>query len=66
MQILPNLINALELPVGCRVVSTECHGVSFWANAGRIDVDLANGTRKVFFVKVLSKEVGKNMVHGEF
>jgi protein-ribulosamine 3-kinase len=48
------------------VVSTKCHGVSFWANAGRIDVELADGTPKAFFVKVLSKEVGKNMVHGEF
>jgi fructosamine-3-kinase len=48
------------------VVSTECHWVSFWANAGRIDVELADGTPKVFFIKVLSKEVGKNMVHGEF
>lgn len=54
------------LPKSCRVVSTECHGVSFWANAGRIDVELADGTPKVFFLKVLSKETGKNMVHGEF
>jgi protein-ribulosamine 3-kinase len=48
------------------VVSSEGHGVSFWANAGRIDVELVNGTPKTFFLKVVSKEVGKNIVHGEF
>lgn len=55
-----------ELPKGCRVVSTEGHGVSFWANTGRIDVELADGTPQSFFIKVISKELGKNMVHGEF
>ncbi|MCJ1356773.1 MAG: hypothetical protein MMC33_006769 [Icmadophila ericetorum] len=55
-----------ELPKGCRVLSTESHGVSFWANTGRIDVELANGAVQTFFIKVLSKDVGKNMVHGEF
>jgi protein-ribulosamine 3-kinase len=48
------------------VVSTEGHGVSFWANTGRIDVELADGTPQSFFIKVVSKELGKNMVHGEF
>lgn len=47
-------------------MSTEPHGVSFWANIGRIDTELADGTPKSFFIKVVSKEVGKNMVHGEF
>lgn len=55
-----------ELPKGCRVISTEGHGVSFWANTGRIDVELANGTPKTFFIKVISKEQGKNMIYGEF
>jgi protein-ribulosamine 3-kinase len=48
------------------VVSTEGHGISFWANTGRIDVELADGAPQSFFIKVVSKEVGKNMVHGEF
>ena len=48
------------------MLSTESHGVSFWGNTGRIDVELVDGTPKTFFMKVLSKEVGKNMVHGEF
>ncbi|MCJ1385499.1 hypothetical protein MMC17_008622 [Xylographa soralifera] len=60
----PNV--AAELPKGCRVLSTEGHGVSFWANTGRIDVELADGTLQSFFIKVISKELGKNMVHGEF
>jgi protein-ribulosamine 3-kinase len=55
-----------DLPKGCRVVSTEGHGVSFWANTGRIDVELADGTPQSFFIKVISKELGKNMTHGEF
>ena len=49
------------------MISTEAHGVSFWASTGRIDVELAGGSeQRSFFIKVLSKEVGKNMVQGEF
>ena len=62
-----NLANQYEeLPKGCRVLSTESHGVSFWAKTGRINVELANGTPQTYFIKILSKEVGKNMVHSEF
>ncbi|MCJ1405747.1 hypothetical protein MMC11_008977 [Xylographa trunciseda] len=57
---------AAALPKGCRVLFTEGHGLSFWANTGRIDVELVNGTLQSFFLKVISKELGKNMVHGEF
>jgi protein-ribulosamine 3-kinase len=32
----------------------------------RIDVKLSGEAPKVFFIKVLSNEVGKNMVRGEF
>lgn len=55
-----------ELPKGCRVVSTESQGVSFWANTGRIDVELADGTPQTFFIKVISNERGKKMMHWEF
>jgi fructosamine-3-kinase len=55
-----------ELPEGSRVISTEGHGVSFWGNTGRIDVQLVDGRPKTFFIKVVSQDVGKNMVHGEF
>jgi fructosamine-3-kinase len=48
------------------VVSTEGHGISFWANTGRIDVEMADGELQSFFIKVVSKEQGKNMVLGEF
>ncbi|MCJ1276192.1 hypothetical protein MMC21_003997 [Puttea exsequens] len=57
---------ATELPKGCRVVSTEGHGISFWANTGRIDVELVDGTQQSFFIKVISKELGRNMLRGEF
>jgi hypothetical protein len=33
-----------ELPEGCKVSSAENHGVSFWAQTGRIDVLLSDGT----------------------
>ncbi|EXJ70756.1 uncharacterized protein A1O5_05746 [Cladophialophora psammophila CBS 110553] len=56
-----------ELPDGCRILSTEGHGISFWANTGRIDIELADGqTEQSFFIKVLSNDIGRNMVHGEF
>ncbi|KAH6873957.1 Fructosamine kinase-domain-containing protein [Thelonectria olida] len=55
-----------ELPKGCKVTSTDDHGVSFWARTGRIDVSLSDGTWESFFIKVISKELGWNMVKGEF
>ncbi|KAH1618693.1 hypothetical protein KXV70_002168 [Aspergillus fumigatus] len=55
-----------ELPKGCRVTSVESHGISFWADTNRLDVELADGTPLSFFIKVLSGETGKNMVHGEY
>lgn len=54
------------LPQGCKVVSTEGHGDSFWASTGRIDVELADGSAHSYFIKVISGDTGKNMVHGEF
>ncbi|KAL2842496.1 Fructosamine kinase-domain-containing protein [Aspergillus pseudodeflectus] len=56
----------MELPEGCKVTSTENHGVSFWAQTGRIDVLLCDGTSQSFFIKVLSKELGLNMTNSEF
>ncbi|KAK6812960.1 hypothetical protein RU639_010812 [Aspergillus parasiticus] len=55
-----------NLPKGCRVVSTESHGISFWGHTGRINVELEDGTPFSFFIKVVSNERGKNMVHGEY
>ncbi|KAK0639450.1 Fructosamine kinase-domain-containing protein [Cercophora newfieldiana] len=55
-----------ELPEGCKVTSTDDHGVSYWAKTSRIDVLLSDGTPQTFFIKVVSKDQGKNMVHGEF
>jgi len=56
----------VEFPKGSRVISTEGHGVSFWANTGQIDIELEDGTPQTFFIKILSKDVGKDMVHGEY
>ncbi|KAI3317721.1 Fructosamine kinase-domain-containing protein [Xylariaceae sp. AK1471] len=54
------------LPKGCEIISTEIHGISFWARTGRIDISLSDGVLQSFFVKVISKERGRNMVMGEF
>lgn len=48
------------------MISTEPHGVSFWGNTGRINVESADGTPLSFFIKVISNDTGKNMLHGEF
>ncbi|KAJ5953998.1 hypothetical protein N7501_008277 [Penicillium viridicatum] len=55
-----------ELPEGCKVTSTENHGVSFWAQTGRIDVLLRDGTPQSFFIKAISKELGMNMTRVNF
>ncbi|KAI4162901.1 MAG: hypothetical protein LQ342_003412 [Letrouitia transgressa] len=55
------------LPKGSRVTSTEPHGISFWSNTGRIDVELEEtGSSQSFFIKVISGELGRNMMHGEY
>jgi fructosamine-3-kinase len=46
-------------------VSTERHGVSFWANTGRIDVELADGAPHTYFIKVESQDVGRDMLSSE-
>ena len=61
----PNV--AAHLPKGCRILSTEPHGMSFWASTGRINIELAD-TKAVqcFFLKIISNEVGRNMMRSEF
>ncbi|KAJ2994687.1 hypothetical protein NUW58_g1484 [Xylaria curta] len=53
-------------PAVLAVICTEEHGISFWANTGRIDVQLTDGTSVSFFIKVISGNVGKNMTRSEF
>ena len=47
-------------------MANKNHRVSFWAHTGRIDVALADGTPQSFFIKVISKDRGMDMVKGEF
>ncbi|KAK7994217.1 hypothetical protein PG989_007598 [Apiospora arundinis] len=56
----------LALPTGCRVISTQAHGVSYWAQTGKIEVELPDDTHQSFFIKVVSGEIGLHMVKGEF
>lgn len=56
-----------ELPEGSSVLSTNTHKISFWAKVGRIDVLLSRSTeQKAYFIKVVSGDVGRNMVMSEF
>lgn len=48
------------------MIFTEGHGVSFWSNTGRISVELTDGTSLSFFIKVISDDVGRKMMHGEY
>lgn len=68
LYIVPAAANndASELPTGCRVVSVESHGASFWARTGKIETELANGDSASFFIKALSGDTAKDMVHSEF
>jgi len=54
------------LPRGCKVLSRRTHGKSFWATTGRIDVELEDGAKQSYFIKVLSRDSAKDIVHGEF
>ncbi|KAF4982166.1 hypothetical protein FZEAL_2143 [Fusarium zealandicum] len=55
-----------ELPQGCKVTSTKSHGISLWARTGRIDVSLFDGTPQSFFIKVISRDRGRDMMMSEF
>lgn len=57
---------ATELPRSCLILSTETHGISFWASTGQINVQSENGTNLSFFIKVLSGDTGKKMVESEY
>lgn len=47
-------------------MSTERHGISFWAASGRIDIEMGDGSPQTFFIKVVSKDRGRQMMNGEF
>ena len=59
-------MGSAALPHDCTVLSTAKYGESLWADTGRINVKLANGTPKSYFIKVVSKDTGRRMVHAEF
>ena len=48
------------------MISVERHGVSFWAHTGKIGVELVDGGSASFFIKALSGETGRDMVHSEY
>ncbi|KAF7535054.1 hypothetical protein G7054_g5732 [Neopestalotiopsis clavispora] len=60
----PQVLRAL--PEKCTVKATKRHGASFWANTGRIDVQMEDGSLKSLFIKVMLGETGRNMVLSEF
>jgi fructosamine-3-kinase len=42
------------------------HGESFWAKAARIDIALFDGSPQSYFVKSITGDTGKNMMHSEY
>jgi protein-ribulosamine 3-kinase len=60
------LAHEKALPAGCRVVNTSKGGESLWVQTLRIEVELPDGTEKVFFKKGASGTVGLNMMKGAF
>ncbi|KAI1842480.1 hypothetical protein JX266_011375 [Neoarthrinium moseri] len=60
----PQVHNAL--PRNCRVISIERRGESFWADTGRIQVALEDGTAQSFFIKAIQGDEGRSMVRSEY
>lgn len=56
------------LPHNPRVVSTSRHGSSYWDNTltGRINVIQEDDTPQSYFIKVLTQDRGKSILHGEY
>lgn len=55
------------MPAGAQVTATEGFDVSYWAKTGRIDIAPQEGAPpQSFFIKVVSGDVGRSMVLGEF
>lgn len=56
------------LPHNPRVVSTARHGSSYWDNTftGRINVNQEDDTPQSYFIKVLTRDQGKSILHGEY
>ncbi|KAF2253567.1 hypothetical protein BU26DRAFT_548009 [Trematosphaeria pertusa] len=54
-----------QLPQGCKVVGTKGHGASLWTRFARIDVQLADGTAKSYFLTVATGPNGLSMMRGE-
>lgn len=54
------------LPKGSKVVKTAGYGVSLWSQSGKIEVRLADGTTKYYFIKLTETKIGLSMSRGEF
>ena len=48
------------------MISSKRHGTSFWAHTGKIATTSCDGRVANFFIKILSGETSKEMVHSEF
>ncbi|KAF2742945.1 hypothetical protein M011DRAFT_252883 [Sporormia fimetaria CBS 119925] len=54
------------LPEGSTIKSAVGHGASLWTRSARIDIELADGTPKSYFIKVAPGPNGISMLRGEF
>lgn len=61
-----DLASHLVLPEGSKIIYNKGHGASLWSQAGKISVELGDGTVKSFFIKLTGTDVGKHVAHAEF
>ena len=54
------------LPSGCKVQLVKGHGKTNWSLGLKIEVLLPSGDMKAFFVKVVNKDIGAEMVLSEY
>lgn len=55
----------IDFPTRSKVKDARSHGASFWTRTARIDVELADGTLKRYFLKVSTGDLGMSMLRGE-
>ena len=55
-----------DFPPGSKVVSAIPHGTSLWTRTVRVNIELADGSTQMRFLKIGNAEIGRNMVRSEF
>lgn len=54
------------LPSGSTIIYNKGHGSSLWSQAAKIVVQLKDGTKQAYFIKLTETHLGKLMAEGEY